>query len=221
MRRAFLFLTFLILCMGLANGQIRSECLDQTKACTPLWWDSNTEPDVDRYFVYRSEASCTDPQPQPSTCPTFLKISPALPQGPSLTAPRFIDENVDFGRTYIYVATAVNSSNLESGFSNDLGVQWANPNRPGPPGNFRGVELGANLRLDWDDNPIHENVNLYNVLKSSSQDEWGNVIARVTISEYRDINPGRRGPKFYWVTAVNDLGSESLPSGPVVYRGKN
>ena len=220
MRRANLCLTFLILFMGLSHAQIRSECPDQSKACTPLWWDSNPEPDVDRYFVYRSDAICSDPAPDPTTCPTFVKISPAIPQGPSLTTPRFIDENVEFGKTYNYAATAVNSSDLESLFSSRLGITWSNPNRPSPPGGFRGVEQGANLRLDWFDNPVHERVNLYNVLKSSSEDEWGNIIALVTISEYRDINPGRRGPRFYWVTAVNDFGMESLPSGPVIYRGK-
>jgi len=220
MRRAILFLTFLILFSALGHAQIRSECPDQSKACTPLWWDSNTEPDVDRYFVYRSDTSCQDPSPEPSTCPSFVKISPAISQGPSLTTPRFIDENVEFGKAYTYTATAVNSSDLESAFSSQLGVQWANPNRPSPPGGFRGVEQGANLRLDWDDNPVAENVNLYNVHKSSSEDEWGQVIAMVTISEYRDMNPGRIGPKFLWVTAVNDQGSESIPSGPVIYRGK-
>jgi len=142
MRRAILFLTFLILCMGLTHGQIRSECLDQTKACTPLWWDSNPEPDVDRYFVYRSDTSCTAPSPEPSTCPTFLKISPALQQGPSLTTPRFIDENVDFGRTYIYVATAVNSSNLESGFSNDLGRRRTRQREKKKPRDERQKENG-------------------------------------------------------------------------------
>ena len=109
MRQAVQVLIFLVF-TGLAQAQIRSECPDQTQPSTPIWWDSNPEPDVDRYFVYRSDTSCVDPAPDPTTCPTFVKISPTggVPQGPSLTTPRFIDETVVFGTSYTYVATAVN-----------------------------------------------------------------------------------------------------------------
>ncbi len=219
MRQTVQVIVFLVF-TGFAQAQIRSECPDQSKACTPLWWDTNPEPDVDRYFIFRSDVTCSNPVPEPSTCPTFSKISPAIPQGPSLTTPRFIDENVEFDRAYYYAATAANTSDLESVFSVEREVFWVGLGRPSAPGGFRGEELSADLRLDWDDNPVMERVNVYNIFKSSSDDVMGNVVALVTISEYQDVNPNEVGPKFYWVRAVNDFGMESIPSGPVIYRGK-
>lgn len=213
--QVIIFLGFL----GFAQAQIHSECTGQTLPCTPLWWDTNAEPNVNGYWVYRSDVSCTISNPEPSNCPGFSRISTKVAQGPSLTLPRFIDPGLDFNRTYFYRATAENDSNLESLFSDELSVMWAAV-RPSAPGNFRGTETGASLRLRWDRNPPVEKVNAYTVRKSSSEDGPGGIIAHVSITEYRDINPGRLGPRFYWVTATSDLGFESFLAGPVLYRGK-
>ena len=219
MRQAVQVIVFLGF-LGFAQAQIHSECGGQVLPCTPLWWDTNPEPNVNGYWVYRSDTSCTIPSPEPSNCPGFVRVSSKISQGPSLTPPRFIDANLDFNRTYFYRATAENDSNLESLFSNELPVTWAAV-RPSPPGNFRGTETGALLRLDWEKNPPVEQVNAYTVRKSNSQDTPGGIIAHVSVTEYRDLNPGRMGPKFYWVTATNDLESESFPAGPVIYGGKD
>ncbi len=213
-------LLLLFLLVNPLYGQVRSECADPNIPCTPVWWDSNTEQDVDRYNLYRSTVDCTDPEPEPISCPSFAKVGANIPQGPSLTTPRFIDNNVEFGVDYIYAATALNTSGLESPFSNRLGVKWDNPNRPSPPGGLRGIEQGAQLRLDWNDPPPLEQVNSYTIRKGSSDQGPGGIIAHVSVSEYRDLNPGRAGPKFYWVTATSDFGIESPPSGPVLYRGR-
>ncbi len=218
MRQAIQVIIFLVL-TGVAQAQIHSECTGQTLPCTPLWWDTNPEPNVNGYWVYRSDVSCTVPSPEPSNCPGFIRISTKVAQGPTLTLPRFIDPGLDFNRTYFYRATAENDSNLESLFSDELEVTWAAV-RPSAPGNFRGTETGAMLRLRWDKNPPVEQVNAYTVRKSSSEDTPGGIIAHVSVTEYRDLNPARLGPRFYWVTATNDLGMESFLSGPVLYRGK-
>ena len=218
MRQAIQVVIFLVF-TGLAQAQIHSECTGQTLPCTPLWWDTNPEPNVNGYWVYRSDTSCTIPSPEPSNCPGFVRISTKVAQGPSLTLPRFIDPGLDFNRTYFYRATAENDSNLESLFSDELSVTWAAV-RPSAPGNFRGTETGALLRLRWDKNPPVEQVNAYTVRKSGSEDTPGGIIAHVSVTEYRDLNPARLGPRFYWVTATNDLGVESFLSGPVLYRGK-
>ena len=219
MRQAVQVIIFLVF-TGIAQAQIHSECTGQTLPCTPLWWDTNPEPNVDGYWVYRSDVSCTVPSPEPSNCPGFVRVSSKIPQGPSLTLPRFIDANLDFDRTYFYRATAENTSPLESLFSDELEVMWAAV-RPSAPGNFRGTETGALLRLRWDKNPNVEQVNAYTVRKSSSEIGPGGIIAHVSITEYRDMNPARLGPRFYWVTATNDLGFEGFPAGPVLYRGKD
>jgi len=223
MRQAIQVIIFLGF-LGFAQAQIHSECTDQTLPCSPLWWDTNPEANVNGYWVYRSDVSCTVPSPSPATptepsnCPGFVRVSTKVAQGPSLTTPRFIDEGLDFNRTYFYRATAENDFDLESLFSGEVSVTWA-AIRPSAPGNFRGTETGALLILDWTPNPQEEQVNAYTVRKSSSEEAPGGVIAHISVTEYLDVNPGRRGPRFYWVTAINDLGSESFPSGPVLYRG--
>jgi len=214
--QVIIFLGFL----GFAQAQIHSECTGQTLPCTPLWWDTNTEANVDGYWVYRSDATCNVPNPEPSNCPGFVRVSSKIAQGPTLTLPRFIDANLDFDRTYFYRATAENTSPLESWFSDELEVMWA-AIRPSPPGNFRGTETGAMLRLRWDKNPPVEQVHAYTVRKSGSDDTPGGIIAHVSVTEYRDMNPAFLGPRFYWVTATNDLGSESFAAGPVMYGGKD
>lgn len=181
----------------------------------PLWWDANTEVDLVDYGVYRSDTPCVDVTPAPATCTAFSQIE-AVSQGPD---PRsFIQAGpVVFLQDYFYRVTARNSSGLESGFSNELNIRWTNPNAPAAPGNFRGTEQGASMRLDWDD---VAHVNAYNIYKSSTDEEMGGVIAHTSENEYRDLNRGRIGPKYYRVTAMGDNGLESEYAGPVLYMGR-
>jgi len=182
----------------------------------PLWWDANTEADLSHYDAYRSLASCTDILPSPNTCQTFEKINVnPIPQAPDPI--NFVDNGpLQFQTHYFYRVLACNSSGLCSSFSNELDTIHANPNAPAAPGTLRGTEQGANMWLDWDD---VEHVRAYNVYKSEQENAVGDLIVTLRASEYKDTNPGRRGPWWYSVTSLaNDF--ESEPSPTVKYEGK-
>lgn len=193
-----------------AIGQVEIKNLGDT-----LYWDANTEPDLVDYGVYRSTAPCVDATPSPVTCPAFAEVA-AVAQGPD---PRqWIEPGpIIFLQDYFYRVTARNTSGLESGFSNELNLRWLNPNAPAAPGDFRGEEQGARIDLEWDE---VARVNAYNLYKSGIEDLRGGMITHTSQREYRDINPGAVGPRYYRVTAVNDHGYESQPAGPVVYVGR-
>ncbi|MBW2644908.1 MAG: fibronectin type III domain-containing protein [Deltaproteobacteria bacterium] len=72
-----------------------------------LHWKRNHEPDLAGYNVYRSDVTGSG----------YLKINDSL-----LTKHRYIDEQAEEGRTYYYVVTAVNTSEGESGDSNEVEI---------------------------------------------------------------------------------------------------
>jgi hypothetical protein len=68
-----------------------------------LNWAASATPNISGYNLYRGAASGGP----------YTKINPSLIVGTS-----YVDNNVDGGQTYYYVATAVDSSNKESKYSN-------------------------------------------------------------------------------------------------------
>jgi len=70
-----------------------------------LEWDSNSEPDLAGYNIYRSSQSGFG----------YVRLNSTLIVGTTYT-----DTTIEAGQTYYYVSTAVNTSDLESGFSNEV-----------------------------------------------------------------------------------------------------
>ena len=70
-----------------------------------LEWDANPEPDIDGYNVYRSVQSGY----------AYVRLNAVL-----VTTTAYTDTTIVAGQTYYYVCTAVNASDLESGFSNEV-----------------------------------------------------------------------------------------------------
>jgi hypothetical protein len=206
------YLTVALFAVQCALGQVFTAPLGD-----PIYWDARPETDVDEYGVFRSAIPCTDPTPNPTTCPAFVQVA-TVPQAAdpiNWTEPG----PITFVQDYFYRVTARNTSGLESQFSNELNVRWLNPLAPGAPGSLRGLEQGANMRLDWDEPDPTEQVELWRIYKSDIEEETGNHIMSVAQNSYRDKNQGRVGPKWYRVTALNPVG-ESAPAGPVQYVGK-
>lgn len=75
-----------------------------------LEWDANSEPDIAGYNIYRAEAS-EGP---------FTVLNGSL-----IVNTNFIDTSLQHLVNYYYVATAVNTSNLESGYSNMVEYTFA------------------------------------------------------------------------------------------------
>lgn len=94
------------------------QCVEVVGPEVPLYWDANTEPNIDFYNVYRSTTQGSG----------YVVISMS-PQG----ADPISDTDLTPLSTNYYVVTAVNTSGLESGFSNELCVTVAGPPEP-PPG---------------------------------------------------------------------------------------
>jgi fibronectin type 3 domain-containing protein len=72
-----------------------------------LSWDASTSTSVAGYNIYRA----------PSTTSSYSRINPVL--NPSMS---YSDSTVQSGQTYYYATTAVDSSGVESTYSNKVQV---------------------------------------------------------------------------------------------------
>jgi fibronectin type 3 domain-containing protein len=77
-----------------------------------LSWNASTSANIKGYNVYRATVAGG----------SYAKVNPSL-----LTATAYVDSGVSSGRTYYYVTTAVNSSNAESGYSNQAAAVVPSP----------------------------------------------------------------------------------------------
>jgi len=93
-----------------AQPATTTETLTGTGTAAPthsvnLSWTASTSPDISGYNIYRAVYT--------SSCGTYAKINPQLN-----TTTLYTDSNVTDGTAYCYAATAVNTSEEESGYSN-------------------------------------------------------------------------------------------------------
>ena len=94
----------LIGCAGLSTS-IRNTGTGASAHTVDLSWAASTSADVSGYNVYR--AVYTD------SCESFFKINSVL-----ITSTSYTDAEVTNGTSYCYATTAVNTSDVESGYSN-------------------------------------------------------------------------------------------------------
>ncbi|MBZ5586704.1 MAG: fibronectin type III domain-containing protein [Acidobacteriia bacterium] len=95
-----------------ANAALGGVCATGLAHSATLGWTASTSSGVTGYNVYRGLASGGP----------YTKMNPSL-----ITGVTFTDANVQAGQTYYYVATAVDSSNAESGYSNQVTALVPNP----------------------------------------------------------------------------------------------
>jgi len=96
-------LFLLIGCGGPSNFSLSGNGVNSHSVS--LSWTASTSPNISGYYVYRGTVS-GGPY-------TRLNSSP-------VAATTYTDTTPQAGQTYYYVATAVNSNGLESGFSNEV-----------------------------------------------------------------------------------------------------
>lgn len=89
-----------------------TESVTATGAAAPTYnvslsWAASTSSNISGYNIYRAAYT--------SSCGSFSKINPALNTSTSYT-----DSGVTDGTSYCYATTAVNSSDVESGYSNTV-----------------------------------------------------------------------------------------------------
>jgi hypothetical protein len=83
-----------------------------TQHTVSLSWSASVSPNISGYNVYRSTLSGGP----------YTKVNSGL-----LGATAYVDKTVSSGQTYYYVTTAVNSSNAESGYSNEAAAVVSRP----------------------------------------------------------------------------------------------
>ena len=100
-------LSVFCLLIFLFGGHGLAQCLTVVGPTVPLYWDANSEPDIDHYNVYRSPGSGSG-----------YSVVGTILQSPD---PVSFTDTPPVSTGY-YVVTAVNTSGAESGFSNELCV---------------------------------------------------------------------------------------------------
>lgn len=143
-------LTWILILLGMMSVALLGQGEDRNLS-TPIYWDANTEGDMDTYGVYRSKTPCIDPTPTPLSCTTFVEVA-SVPQASDpiqWTEPGPVDYTDD----YYYRVSARNTSGAESGLSNELNIRWLNPNAPGIPGDPR-TGVSAAIIINGDHNTI-------------------------------------------------------------------
>jgi Fibronectin type III domain len=91
---------------------------DAIAASVTLGWDSNSEPDLEGYVVYRSVGSPGPPYDDSDMVPEDELANPLHPKA-TLTG-------LKEGNEYYVALTAYNTDGVESGFSNDVCVEVVN-----------------------------------------------------------------------------------------------
>src|SRR5512137_895255 len=106
LRSLFLRGFFLLLCAILTPSAVHA-------AEVNLAWDPNTEPDVAGYKVYYGLGS--------------RNYDHVMDVGNSTSC---VVTGLEQGRTYYFAATAVNTANIESDFSNEVSAALSSSNQP-------------------------------------------------------------------------------------------
>jgi hypothetical protein len=135
-----------------------------------LVWDPNSEPDLAGYNMYRSNQSGFG----------YDRLNTAL-----ITVTTYTDDTIVAGQTYYYVCTAVNTSDLESGFSNE--VPYTVPGGSVCPGEVNGDGVRNVLDVILIMNHIVGNVTLEgdNLLAADvNEDSSVNVLDTVLLQNY-------------------------------------
>ena len=87
----------------IVNAALGQGCSVTVSHSVSLTWTASTSPNIAGYNVFRSTASGSG----------YVQINTGL-----VTTPSYTDTNVAEGETYYYVTTAVDTSNNQSGYSN-------------------------------------------------------------------------------------------------------
>jgi hypothetical protein len=111
----FIFLFLLLLPLTLSSGPWVSVA---DAAVVTLGWDSNPEPDLEGYVVYRNTGSPGPPYDYATDLPEDDLTDPLHP--------RVTLTGLKKGEEYYIALTAYNTEGVESGFSNDVCVEVVN-----------------------------------------------------------------------------------------------
>lgn len=169
-------------------------------------WKKNTEIDVNKYRIWRSEVTAREPRPIGMTDKT-----------------EFIDVDLAPGSAYYYSVSAIDDDGLQSARSTPLETRT----RPLPPvpSNLRAtVEAaqGGQVRLEWNARGLEPNPKLTFIIQRqiplfAGVGAWSELVSGVETLYYvdRSIEPGKSKTYRYRLIAVDYAGQQSAPGDPV------
>jgi len=162
-----------------------------------LTWNSNSEPDLAGYNLYRSQNDIN-----------YSKINAGL-----ITATGYTDNSVTAGTTYYYKLSALDIGDNESSLT---GSQSATPTNV-PPDVPTGLSaLAGNQKVDLVWNPNAESdLAGYNLYRSQDTVNYTKISPGIIIAEdYSDTNVVDGNTYYYKLTAEDSVGLESLQTTP-------
>ncbi len=161
-------------------------------AATPkveLDWDDNTDSDLAFYNVYRSTV----------TGGPYTKINTA-----AVLSSLYTDTTVAYGDHFFYVVSAVDTSNNESVFSNEVSINLADTEAPSTPSGFNAAVLSQQeVGLSWQASTDNNAVAGYRLYRNGTQ------ISTVTQTTFTDTGLTAGMAYVYQVAAYDAAGNES------------
>jgi len=151
MKPAMLCVMCAVFFMGMCQGQ---------GTPPPLFWDANSEPDIDHYHLYSASSPCLYTDPDPGVDDQF--DNPSLAECPGFTLnldeiPQSVDPitaqptgTLTFGVPVYYRVDVENTSGLMSRLSNELEVTMLNDIPPDFPTDLRDTFTGAWIIIEGD-----------------------------------------------------------------------
>ena len=166
-------------------------------------WTKNTEPDFDKYRIYRAVGT-----PQ-----NFLIIA-------ELRQTEYVDRFLDYNTTYFYYIVSMDFAGNESLPSDIIDVQPLNVSSPPPPGNLlvKGVNnpnlSQLEVQVSWSAPNVSDvdNYFVYRGLDESFPVDSTSFIGSTPASTYIDRNI-QTGQSYYYKVVARDRGDKlSFPS---------
>jgi VCBS repeat-containing protein len=155
-------------------------------------WNDNGEGDLDGYRVYRSTTSGSG----------YGQIA-------DVSSSSHTDTGVSNGTTYYYVVTAYDTSDNESGYSNEASATPQGDTTPPADPTGLGATAGdAQVSLDWNDNGEGD-LDGYRVYRSTTSGSGYGQIADVSSSAHTDSGVSNGTTYYYVVTAYDTSDNES------------
>ena len=163
-----------------------------------LAWTANTESDLKEYWLYRSTQSEAEPTNKVATI--------------AAGTVEYTDTDVEAGQTYFYRLKAVNQSDEESDYSDEVSVRIGAPQAPTA---LTAEADGQQATLKWTANtePDLKEYRLYRGTSSEPTDQIATITAGTVM--YVDTNLPE-GTFYYRLTAVDQSENESDYSNEVV-----
>ncbi len=112
------------------------------------------EAEIEEFRVYRSLTDCF------RSLYKELGIEEAFKE--NLDGYRYLDDDVEDGRTYHYWVTVISGEGQETSFSNEIEVQVEGEAEPTPPRNLEGIAGDEKIKLFWDRPVDHGSSSLEN-----------------------------------------------------------